>query len=257
VLTDVADLCSQALERARLSDAEHHLVTTLQESVLTPLPALAGLDIAARYLPAARHIGMGGDWYQGIVIDDHRYAVIVGDVAGHGITAVGDMAQLKAVIGALVGIGTPLGQVFSETTKLLRSGSRGVTATALIAVIDSEAETVRYAAAGHPPPLVLTAQGEVVELDGGRQPLLGVVAEAIDRTATHPFPTGSTLIVYTDGLVERRREPMDRSIDRLADALRSVDGSASDDIASHVLVHSMVTDEPDDDVALIVVRRTA
>ena len=104
--------------------------------------------------------------------------------------------------------------------------------------------------------VVGSAQGEVVELHEGRQPLLGVVSDTVDRTATHAFPTGSTLIVYTDGLVERRREPLDRSIDRLADALRSAEGVTSDAIASHVLVHSMVTNEPDDDVALIVVRRT-
>lgn len=255
ILRDVSDLCSQALERARLSDAEHRLVTTLQESVLRPLSGMPGLDVAARYLPAARHIGMGGDWYQGIALDDRRYAVIVGDVAGHGITAIGDMAQLKAVIGALVSVGSPLGEIFRETTRLLRSGDRAVTATALIAIVDVEADELTYAVAGHPPPLLRGPDGRVDELLEGRQPLLGVSTDAVCEVARCPFPLGSTFVAYTDGLVERRRESMDRSIDRLAGDLRGTGMTDAEHIASELLLANLATSEPDDDVALVVVRR--
>lgn len=255
IIRDVADLCSQALERARLSDAEHRLVTTLQESVLRPLVEMPGLDVAARYLPAARHIGMGGDWYQGIALDHRRYAVIVGDVAGHGITAIGDMAQLKAVIGALVTVGTPLGDVFAETTRLLRSGDRSVTATALIAVIDLEADEMTYAVAGHPPPLLRAPDGRVTQLVEGRQPLLGVSTDAICDVARCPFPVGSTFVAYTDGLVERRRESMDRSVDRLAQDLQGITVTDAEHIASEILAANLAPSEPDDDVALVVVSR--
>ena len=214
------------------------MVTTLQDSVLTRLPPGSGLDVAARYLPAADYVGLGGDWYQGIALDDGRYAVIVGDVAGHGITAVGDMAQLKAVMGALVRIGLPLGDVFRETTSLLRHAGRPVTATALIALVDAAQGQVAYAAAGHPPALVRTPDGAVSELRDGRQPLLGVVTDATAEAAVHDFPLGSTLVVYTDGLVERRREALDRSIDRLATELGSVTAGDADSLASQLIERS-------------------
>lgn len=253
-LEGVGRLCAQALERARLSDAEHRLVTTLQDSVLSPLPEMSGITTASRYLPAARHIGMGGDWYQGIVLDGHRYALIVGDVAGHGITAIGEMAQLRAVIGALVRLEVDVGQVFQRTTALLRTDHRTVTATALLAVVDTETSTLHYVAAGHPPPLLRTPQGATVLLSGGRQPLLGVPMSAEPTVGEHPFPPGSLLITYTDGLVERRREPIDQSIDRLLGHLHTSRADDAEGIASDLISSSLAGREPDDDVAIVVLR---
>ncbi len=250
-ILDIAHLCAQALERAQLSDAEHRLVTTLRDSVLTPLPTMDGLHTASRYLPAARRIGMGGDWYQGIVLDDHRYALIVGDVAGHGITAVGEMAQLQAVIGALVQLGIPPGHVFPQTTTLLRGGST-VTATALLVIVDTEASTMTYVAAGHPPPLLRTPQGATVLLTGGRQPLLGVPMTEDLEIGTHPFPPGSILVAYTDGLVERRSEPIDQSIDRLLGHLHTALATDADSVADTLMAAGLTAREPDDDVALVV-----
>src|SRR3546814_19587441 len=103
-------------------------------------------------------------------MSEGRYAVIVGDGAGHGITAVGDMAQLKAVIGALVRLDIPLGAVYRQTTRLLRSGDRTITATALIVVIDVAESTLSYAAAGPPPPVVPAAARPPVCLSGRPPP---------------------------------------------------------------------------------------
>ncbi len=256
-LEGVADLCARALERAGMSDAEHRLVKTLQENVLAPLPPMAGIDTAARHLPAARHIGMGGDWYQGIELDDHRYAVIVGDVAGHGLTAVGEMAQLRAVTGALVMLGVPLQEVFRQATTLLRSADHMVTATAVVAVVDTSAETVAYVSAGHPPPLLRTPDGSVLLLTDGRQPLLGVPAEAAVAVGSRTFGDGSTLILYTDGLVERRGEPLDESIERLRRGVeeRTDAGGTADELASQLLATHVEDRDPDDDVAIVVVTR--
>src|SRR3546814_10570322 len=95
------------------------------------------------------------------------------------------MVQLKAVSGALVRLDSPLGEVYRQTTRLLRSGDRTITATALIVVIDVAESTLSYAAAGHPPPVVREADGTTVELSGARQPLLGVFTEGVDAVATH------------------------------------------------------------------------
>lgn len=254
-LNAVADLCAQALERAMLSDAEHRLVSTLQESVLAPLPEIPGLDLAARHLPAARHIGMGGDWYQAIRLDDHRSAVIVGDVAGHGITAVGDMAQLRAAIGALVALELPPGEVFRQTTALLRAVGHTVTATAVIAIVDTATDTLQYAAAGHPQPLLRTTGGDVEILFGGRHPLLGVPVPGIDEVGQVPFPPGSTLVLYTDGLVERRSEPIDACVERLARQLGDSTADTSLAVAEDLIAVNLVGREPDDDIAMIVLTR--
>jgi serine phosphatase RsbU (regulator of sigma subunit) len=212
-LRSVAELVSQALERAQLSDAEHRLALTLQGSVLAPLPTASGIDVAARYLPAARSVGMGGDWYEGIVLDDDRYLVVVGDVAGHGITAVGQMAQFRAVIGALARLDTKLDELFPMATAVVQ-GIDPI-ASAVAAEIDTRAGVLRYSAAGHPPPLLRMPDGEVRVLEGGRQSLLGVAMPG-RASGEHPFPVGATLICYTDGLIERRVEAIDESVRRLA-----------------------------------------
>ncbi|MEO7428336.1 MAG: SpoIIE family protein phosphatase [Acidimicrobiales bacterium] len=251
----LARLCAQALERAQLSDAEHRLVTALRDSVVTPLPSMGGLYTVGRYLPAARRIGMGGDWYQGIALDEHRYGLVVGDVAGHGITAVGEMAQLQAVIGALVRLDTSPGDVFPQTTALLRASETVVTATALLVLVDTAASTITYVAAGHPPPLLRTAEGETIVLPGGRQPMLGVPMDGPGEVGCHPFPPGSILVAYTDGLVERRSEPIDRSIDHLMAKFRDAPSTDADSIADTLLAAGLDGREPDDDVALVVMCR--
>jgi CHASE1-domain containing sensor protein/transcriptional regulator with GAF, ATPase, and Fis domain len=251
-LTTIADMAGQALERTGLSEAEHRLVTTLQDSVLVPLPPSDDLDIAARYLPAADDIGMGGDWYEGIALDDHRYALIIGDVAGHGITAVGDMAQLRAVIGALVRLGITPDEVFAQATDLLQAAARTPTASALLLLVDTAAGTLTYSAAGHPPPIVRGSDGEGRVLDDGRQPILGVPVTAV-ALARADFPPGSVLVAYTDGLIEVRGEAIDISVERLRTQVAAAPGTQAEVIADHLLHCCLAGREPDDDVALVVV----
>ena len=253
-LTTIADMAGQALERTELAEAEHHLVTTLQDSVLIPLPAAAQLDIAARYLPAAQDIGMGGDWYEGIALDDDHYALVIGDVAGHGITAVGEMAQLRAVIGALVRIGIPPDEVFAQTTTLLHSAAHNPTASALLVLIDTAAGTLTYAAAGHPPPILRQPDGCSILFEG-RQPILGIPVAGAD-TAEVTFPVGSLLVAYTDGLIEVRGEAIDVSVEGLRTRVGHAPDGDAEAVADHLLEGSLAGREPDDDVALVVIRHT-
>jgi serine phosphatase RsbU (regulator of sigma subunit) len=259
-LRSVADLVSQALERAQLSDAEHRLALTLQGSVLAPLPPANGLDVAARYLPAARSVGMGGDWYEGVVIDDDRYLVVVGDVAGHGITAVGQMAQFRAVIGAMARLDTPLDELFPLATTVVQ-GIDPI-ASAVAAEIDVRAGLLRYSAAGHPPPLLRMPDGEVLVLEGGRQSLLGVAMPG-KPAGEHPVPPGAILICYTDGLIERRAEAIDESVRRLADLVAALPlrrGVPIDpqQVADELLRVCLPQRDQTDDVALaVLIRRSA
>ncbi|CAN5558906.1 hypothetical protein BH10ACT3_BH10ACT3_00990 [soil metagenome] len=251
-LRTLAELCSQTLERVRLGEAEHHLVADLQHRVVTPLPPFPGLSLAQRYRPAARDIGMGGDWYEGIELDDHRYAVVVGDIAGHGIAAVADMIQVRAVIAALVRGGVALGDIFPQATMLLGDTSETVTATAGLMLIDTAAATVTYVLAGHPPPAVRAPDGVVSFIGEGRQALLGLPIARVEPGVV-AFPPGSTLFAYTDGLIERRRESLDLSTDRLGGVIDRAVGDDPELLADEVLDRSLDGQDPEDDVALVVI----
>lgn len=252
----IAELCTQTLERTRLGESEHRLVASLQNRVVTPLPQAPGLAIAQRYRPAARHVGMGGDWYEGVPLDEHRYALVVGDVAGHGITAVADMIQLRSTIEALVRAEVELSSVFSRASALLQASGVGVTASACIFVVDTEADTLSYIVAGHPPPIVRAPDGTVQLVEDGRQPLLGI---PIPRggPATAPFPPGATLVAYTDGLIERRSEVIDRSIERLRGAVEAFHVDDVEVMADRLVEECLDDVEPDDDVALVIIERRA
>jgi hypothetical protein len=251
-LATVAGIAGQTIDRARMSDAEHRVVSTMQEVVLTPLPACEGLDLAQRYLPAVEQIGMGGDWYEGVRIDESRYLVVVGDVAGHGIAAVATMAQLRSTIGTVASLGTPIEAIFPLTTSRTQAGEL-VVATAAVIEIDLEADRLRYVCAGHPPPLVRRPDGVVDHLDQGRQPVLGVAMTEM-VVGEHDFPPGATLVCYTDGLIERHDEGIDVSIDRLARVFAASGSIGADDLAGDLLAGSLA-DQPHDDVALVVIAR--
>ncbi len=258
-LRTLSELCSQTLQRTRLREAEHRLVVSLQERVVHPVPEVPGLAIAGRYLPAAEQVGMGGDWFEGIALDEHRYGVVIGDIAGHGINAVADMVELRAIIGALLRSDTPLQDVYPQVATLLHQEGRGLTATSCTAVFDQEEETVRYVSAGHLPPLLVSPDGSVQLLEGARLPLLGVPSSAVAPGGV-AFRPASMLVLYTDGIVERRREPIDVSLDRLRHAMESTlaDHGLQPDVelVADELLRRCLGDRPaDDDVALVVVAR--
>jgi Stage II sporulation protein E (SpoIIE)/GAF domain len=248
----VADLCEQTAERARLFDAEHQITRDLQQRVLAPLPDVPGLAVAARYLPAADAVGMGGDWYDGIALGGDRLCLVVGDVAGHGLDAVAEMVQLRTVVHTLATSDTALPEIVVRTSATLRQHF-GSYATMLVAVIDRAAGTVRYAAAGHPPPLLRHPHGRVERLAGGRHGVLGV--ETDDRGVGEvAFPPGATLIAYTDGLIERRGIDFEVAISRLATQVADAPSHEPGALADHLLAVNPGDDGRTDDVALVIAR---
>jgi serine phosphatase RsbU (regulator of sigma subunit)/CHASE1-domain containing sensor protein len=252
LLRTIAELCEQTLERARLHDSEHLLVQRLQNEALSAPPTLERLEMSVRYQSAVQTLSMGGDWYDAIVLDDHTVALVVGDVAGHGVPAIAEMIELRSAIHALLRAHHPIDQVFTVADSILSSGDRTRIATALVAVFDSRAECVQYVSAGHPPAILRSPEGDVEVMMDGRRTVLGVPPTNPCAIARRRFAKGWTFVAYTDGLVERRREDILVSVDRLAADLGSSE-LQGEQLADAILLAHAPAEVAGDDIALVVV----
>jgi serine phosphatase RsbU (regulator of sigma subunit) len=256
-LRAVAELCTATIERAERYDADHQFIVELSASLLGALPVMAGLETSARYLPASDTVSVGGDWYEGLLLDEHRLALVVGDVTGHGLAAAADMALLRGMITALLHSGVAGADVFSEMSGVLLQRSGLVLATAALVVVDVAAATVTYATAGHPPPLLQLPCGEIQRLDTANAPMIGLPSTR-RVAATVPFPVGSRLVMYTDGLVERRDRPFEVGIERIATSLTSLANGLIPSELTDALLDALLDSGPaEDDIAILVIRHVA
>jgi PAS domain S-box-containing protein len=250
------DIHERKLMEARLREVyerEHTIAETLQRSLLPErLPRIEGLEIAARYLPAGRGAAIGGDWYDALERPDGKVALVVGDVVGHGLRAAAIMGQLRNAFRAYGIAESSPAEVMSRVNRLVLSGEEEAMATALYLVLDRETGEVCFASAGHPPPLVLAADGAHF-LEGGRAVPIGAVEPGTFREATAALPLDASLLLYTDGLVERRGEPLERRLDALAEAADRAEGGL-EGLCDAVLAGVIGQREPGDDVALLAVR---
>lgn len=250
-LRALTDLVAQAVERSRLSHARHELVEELQRELLPVLPDVPGLSTAVHYASAASDLGLGGDWYDVVLVDDHRVALLIGDLAGHGVHAAARMAQVNTVLGTLLRQEVPLSELFMRANALLRDRHDSFIGTAAVVVVDVRNHVAEYVLAGHPPVLLQGPDGHVVWLEDGRLPVLGQATRAV-RPGLVATPPGSTLILYTDGLVESPENGIDDGIRAVATAA----GRASDPSnPGHVLaniVKLLSTGALRDDAAIIV-----
>jgi PAS domain S-box-containing protein len=232
---------------------EHEIAETLQRSLLPErLPPVEGLELAARYLPGARGAAIGGDWYDVLERPDGRVALVVGDVAGHGLRAAASMGQLRNAFRAYGLVEHSPADVVARINRLVMSGGEQVMATVLYLVLDRETGEVSYSAAGHPPPLVIAPDGPHF-LEGGRSVPIGAADPAVFREATAVLPPGSSLLLYTDGLVERRDVSLGARLDELAEAAGAA-GGGLDELCERVIATVIGGGELGDDVALLAVR---
>src|SRR4051794_19336389 len=246
-LLSLTDQAAAAFERAALADARRTMAETLQRSLLPgALPEIDRLAVAARYLPAVEGTQAGGDWFDVLSLEGGTVALAVGDVVGDGAPAAAVMGQLRSSLATLLLAGFTPGRALELLDRFATqvAGARVSTVTCLH--LDPVSGRLTYSSAGHPPTLLIDGD-RAAYLEGGHGPALGLTWRGPRPEATTTLPVGGTLLLYTDGLVERRTATLDDGLARLAAAAvapwpgpsalldgvlaQLVDGGASDDIA--------------------------
>ncbi|MFD7438188.1 SpoIIE family protein phosphatase [Streptomyces sp. NPDC059861] len=257
VLVSVAGLVAQALDRARLYDAKQRLAHALQRDLLPrDLPEVPGLRVTARYLSAGHGMDIGGDFYDLIRCDATSAAAVIGDVQGHNVQAAALMGQLRTAVHAHAAAGTSPGELMARTNRLMCDLNPGLFASCLYVHLDLAQHRAALATAGHPPPLLRRPDGgtEILPVPTGL--LLGITRDADYATMDIPLPPGTTLALYTDGLVEAPGTDID---DAIAELARQLARSCTDDIdalTDALLRHALRGIPRTDDIAMLLMRTT-
>ncbi|MFE2550265.1 PP2C family protein-serine/threonine phosphatase [Streptomyces sp. NPDC059355] len=243
-------------ERLREAHArEREVALALQNAMLPVTRPTGDTRIAVRYRPAAGSLNVCGDWYDLVDLPGDRIAVAVGDVVGHGLAAAGVMGQLRSALSATSRVAEGPAEALEVLGLYARSVEGAENTTVVETCIDWDSRTITYSSAGHLPPALVRLDGTVDFLDQATDPPLGARPEHLPRPqATTAFSNGDTLVLYTDGLVERRREDIDVSLERLAEALVRHRDADPERIADALLVDLLSVGGATDDTALIVVR---
>ncbi|GGN27040.1 SpoIIE family protein phosphatase [Streptomyces fuscichromogenes] len=257
VFTALAGLVAQALERARLYDASKELAQTLQTALLPDsLPDLPGLDVAARYLPAARGLDIGGDFYDLVRVDDTTATAFIGDVQGHNVTAAALMGRIRPALRSHAASGAMPAQALAQANRQLVALDPGRFVSCLHARLDLARHRAVLATAGHPPPILRHPDGQTEVLDLPPGVLLGIDPDT-DYPATEiPLPPGTVLALYTDGLVETPGVDLDDAMAALAVALTEARFQSMDGIAATLIEHARRTAPRTDDIALLLIGLT-
>ncbi len=247
-----ADRVALAIDHSLVFEREHRIAETLQRSLLPErLPVIPGLEVAARYIPAASESEVGGDWYDVIQIDSSRVGLVMGDVAGKGLAAASMVGTLRSAMRAYALEDREPADVIGSLNQLMWSEVEdSEMATLVYIVVDPVANRMTWVNAGHPPPLILAADGSNSFLEGPRSVPLGVMPFPSFEEGSAPLPEGGTLVLYTDGLVERPGELLDDGFARLSVAAQGADVSA-DAACDHMLERLVPTGAMADDVALL------
>jgi PAS domain S-box-containing protein len=264
VAEELVSRTAVCLDNARRYTRERTTALMLQSDLLPrALPRPTGVEIAHRYLPAAGPAGVGGDWYDVIPLSGARVGLVVGDVAGHGTGAAATMGRLRTTVAALAALDLAPDELLARLDDLVaRAGThssadaadedQAVGVTCLYAVYDTVSRHCVMARAGHPPPVLLTADGhaELVDLPAG--PPLGLGGLPFESAGLE-LSEGSMLALFTDGLVESRRRDIDAGIDALCDTLSRFGPGPLEETCDGV-VGELLPRSPEDDTALLLVR---
>ncbi|WP_329143811.1 SpoIIE family protein phosphatase [Streptomyces sp. NBC_01456] len=263
---ELATRAAICIDNARRFTREHTMVLALQHSLLPQrFPEQSAVEVAHRYLPAES--GVGGDWFDVIPLSGTRVALVVGDVVGHGLHAAATMGRLRTAARNFAELDLPPDEVLTQLDNLVgrldrdegtedpAADSPGIIgATCLYAIYDPTSQVCVMARSGHPPPALVRPDGAVTFPDLPAGPPLGLGGLPFE-TAAFPLPEGSSLVLYTDGLLTDRHRDVDTALDRLRRALSHPARSPED--TCEAVVRTVVPPHPDDDIALLVARTHA
>jgi len=240
-------------ERVEALMRERRNAETLQRSLLPDrLPNMPGVELACRYIPGGAGLEVGGDWYDAFTLPRGRLGFTIGDVVGRGLAAAATMGQLRTALRAYAIETDSPATVLQRLSRLADEFDAAQMATLIYGVLDPDAQTLTFANAGHPPPLLIEPDGSAHYLMEGRSPPLGVT-KAAQAEVTVTIRPGSTLLLYTDGLIERRREPITKGMETLRTAVEGQHGDLGSLFDDRVLQPPR-PESSGDDVALLLVR---
>ena len=255
LLTVLAGRLGQGLQRVYQVDQQRETALALQHAILGPAHLPGGF--AVRYQAASRPLQVGGDWYDVVDLEDGRIALVVGDCVGHDLAAATVMGQVRSACRALL-LGDP--SPSAALTGMDRFAARlpgAQCTTAVCAVLNPETGELVYSSAGHPPPIIVYADGATRMLDDAHTIALGVRPDWSRPEAHLIMPPRATLVLYTDGLVERRRIPLEHGISQVAALVRDGLASTLDDLANQIMSGLAPSGGYQDDVALLLYRHPA
>jgi serine phosphatase RsbU (regulator of sigma subunit) len=249
-LTGVLDRV--AAENHELYTEQRGIAQTLQHALLPDvLPDFDGLRVSARYVPAASGVDVGGDWYDVVATDDRRVLLVIGDVSGHGLHAATTMALLRHATLAYAAEQRNPAAVLTKLSDFVNSSAHDYFATVLCALIDADAHRVTIASAGHMAPLVIDGdEGHYLQLEANVP--IGVARDSDYRETTVSVAPNTTLVAFTDGLVERRGEVLDTGLARLRDAATGKQLALDDLVA--MVTGDVASGEHQDDTAIVVIQ---
>lgn len=254
LLTVLAGRLGQGLQRVHQIDQQRETALALQHAILGP--SLSS-GFAVRYQPATSPLQVGGDWYDVVDLDDGRIGLIVGDCVGHGLAAATVMGQLRSACRALLLEHPSPAAALSALDRFAARLPGARCTTAFCAVLDPRTGEVTYSCAGHPPPILVFADRTTRLLEGARATPLGLKDPPRRTEVTETMPARATLLLYTDGLVERRRESIDDGIARAIDIVQDNRATALDELATAIMSRLAPEDGYQDDVALLLYRQPA
>lgn len=253
LVTALVGHLSLAMQHVRQFETARETSLTLQRSLLPPSKLPAGF--AVRYEPAVPPLEIGGDFYDVLPVGEDRIGIIVGDCVGRGLSAAAVMGQLRASTRALLLTGAEPAKLLEQLDSVAEFIPDAFCTTVFVAIVDTDSQTVRYSSAGHVPPVLATGSSPPELLTDGRSVPLAVQRDKPRPQASRPLAPGSTLMLYTDGLVERRDEAIDEQIDRVAAVVADTVDLPVEAVADAILSRLAPEAGYDDDVAIVLYRR--
>ncbi|MEV0394200.1 PP2C family protein-serine/threonine phosphatase [Polymorphospora rubra] len=258
---------TQAFDRAqarqterRIGELERQMSESLQRSLLTPPARPEHVEVAVRYQPAAAQMQVGGDWYDAFLLPDGALALVIGDVTGHDPRAAAGMAQIRNLLrGVATTLRKPPSFVLAALDTALDTLAVDALATAVLAHVEQSDEqatdrrwTLRWSNAGHPPPVLIRPDGVATLLWTPTDTMLGAQPDAVRRDHAATLEPGSTVVLYTDGLIDRRGVLIDDGLADLTRSLTDRQSLSAEQVCDHLLAR--YADQSDDDIALVVLR---